>query len=245
MSGAAVSCAPIYHLEGVQQRYGARTVLDIERLSVMRGEALALIGPSGAGKSTLLRLLQFLEAPSRGRVVFDGAEPRGHLALDQRRRITTVFQGPLMFDRSVRENVAYPLRLRGLRDDGLVDGLIERLGLASLAKEPARTVSAGEAQRVALARALACRPDVLLLDELTANLDPRNVGLVESVVRDSRQTGLTIVLTTHLFFQARRLADRTGLLLAGQLVEIGPTEELMESPRDPRTKAFLSGEMVY
>jgi len=244
MSAAAGAGGPIYRLEGVQQQYGARTVLDIGRLSVVRGEALAIIGPSGAGKSTLLRLLQFLEAPSRGRVVFDDGTG-GQPTLDQRRRITMVFQGPLMLDRSVRENVCYPLRLRGIRDDGLVDGLMDRLGLAPLAKEPARTVSAGEAQRVALARALACRPDVLLLDEPTANLDPRNVALVESLVRDSRRAGLTIVLSTHLFFQARRLADRTGLLLSGQLVEIGPTEELMESPRDPRTKAFLSGEMVY
>ncbi len=242
---AAGAGKPIFRLDGVQHQYGPRVVLDIDRLDIRRGEALAIIGPSGAGKSTLLRLLQFLEAPSRGRIEFGGREVRGLPALEERRRITTVFQRPLMFDRSVRDNVSYPLALRGARDDRLVDGLLERLGLASLAKEPARTVSAGEAQRVALARALAARPEVLLLDEPTASLDPRNVVLVESVIRETNRQGITLVMTTHLFFQARRLASRTGLLLGGVLVELGPTEDLMESPRDPRTKAFLSGEMVY
>jgi tungstate transport system ATP-binding protein len=146
----------------------------------------------------------------------------------------------------VRDNVAFGLRLRGRRDGReSIDRLIDRLGLTELASAPARSLSGGEAQRTALARALAVNPDVLLLDEPTANLDPYNVGLIESIIREQSERGVTIVLVTHHVFQARRLADRTALLLSGRLIEAAPTLELLDSPHDPRTHAFLSGEMVY
>jgi tungstate transport system ATP-binding protein len=141
--------------------------------------------------------------------------------------------------------VAYPLRLRGQPDVARVGSLIGELGLAPLARSPARLLSGGELQRVAIARAVASRPEVLLLDEPTANLDPANVGLIERLIRECSADGVTMVLVTHLFFQARRLADRTGLLLDGRLVEIGPTAALLDAPRDARTRAFLTGEMVY
>ncbi len=235
----------LFTLDAVRHQYGARVVLQIDRLEIARGETVAIVGPSGAGKSTLLRLLQFLERPTSGRIAFGAPLHHGSPDLDSRRRIATVFQRPLMFDRTVWENVAFGQRLRRHRDETLVNALVERLHLSPLARAQARTLSAGEVQRVALARALACDPEVLLLDEPTASLDPHNVAIVETVVRDCRSRGLTIVLSTHLFFQARRLADRTGLLLGGCLVEIAPTETLFEQPRDARTRAFLSGEMVY
>jgi len=236
----------IYELHAIRHRYGERLVLDIERLEVRRGETLAIVGPSGSGKSTLLRLMQFVERPSAGRIVFDGRSVDRHPPLETRRRVTTVFQRPVLLDRSVRDNVTYGLSLRGRRDGrATVERLIEQLGLAERARDPARALSGGEIQRVALARALAIAPDVLLLDEPTANLDPHNVALIESIIRDQRARGATIVLVTHHIFQARRLADRTGLLLAGRLIETAPTRDLFESPHDPRTRAFLSGEMVY
>ena len=235
----------LYQLESIQHRYGERTVLDLDRLEVRRGETLAIIGPSGSGKSTLLRLMQFIEKPTSGRVVFDGQLIDTAL-LELRRRVTTVFQRPVLLDRSVRDNVAFGLKLRGRRDGrAVVDRLLERIGLAGLANTPARLLSGGEAQRTALARALAVEPEALLLDEPTANLDPYNVGLIEDIIREQRQRGATIVLVTHHVFQARRLADRIALLLAGRLLEVAPTLELLDSPRDPRTRSFLNGEMVW
>jgi tungstate transport system ATP-binding protein len=151
-----------------------------------------------------------------------------------------------MLNRSVRDNVAYGLRVRGAPSSQAdIDSLLEEVGLASLADARARTLSGGEVQRVAIARALAFNPDVLLLDEPTANLDPRNVRLVEQLIRGRHAQGVTIVLAVHQIFQARRLADRTALLLDGQIVEVGPTHAVLDAPQDPRTRAFLTGDMIY
>jgi tungstate transport system ATP-binding protein len=236
----------IYRLESVQQRFGDRTVLDLDRLDVARGETLAVIGPSGSGKTTLLRLLQFLDRPWAGRVVFDGRAVDGDAPLDVRRQVTTVFQRPVVLDRSVRSNLTYGRRVRGLPgDDQGTAHLLEALGLTALAGTPARALSGGEIQRVAFGRALAIETRVLLLDEPTANLDPRNVRLVEDLIRERQRDGATIVLATHQIFQARRLAQRTALLLDGRIVEVGPTADLLDHPEDPRTRAFLTGDMVY
>ena len=127
-----------------------------------------------------------------------------------------------------------------------IEGALEQVGLSDLAKEKARLLSGGEAQRVALARAMVIEPEVLLLDEPTANLDPYNVGLIEDIVADlNRKRSTTIVLVTHNVFQAKRLAHRVALLLEGKVVEVAPVQEFFEAPRDPRTAAFVRGEMVY
>jgi tungstate transport system ATP-binding protein len=236
-----------FRLEQVRQRYAGRTVLDLDELEVRRGEILALVGPSGSGKSTLLRLLNFLEQPTEGRIYFEGRQAEGERTpLELRRQVTTVFQQTALLKASVRANVAYGLRLRGLPVDGQVEGLLATVGLSELAGAPARQLSGGEKQRVALARALIFRPRVLLLDEPTANLDPYNVGLIEEIVRtENRENGTTVVLVTHNVFQAHRLAHRTGLILNGRLVELADTAAFFSSPADPRTAAFVSGEMVY
>jgi len=238
---------PVYRLESVRQVYGGRTVLDLEHLEIRPGEILGLVGPSGSGKSTLLRLLNFLESPTQGRLYFEGREAMGERTpLYLRRRVTTVFQQTALQNTSVRANVAYGLRLRGLPVDGQVQSLLQTVGLGALADAPARKLSGGEKQRVALARALIFRPRVLLLDEPTANLDPYNVGLIEQIVREeNRGHGTTVVLVTHNVFQAHRLAHRTGLILNGRLVELSDTASFFGSPADPRTAAFISGEMVY
>jgi tungstate transport system ATP-binding protein len=238
--------APVYRLQSIQQRYGDRLVLDLERLEVEQGETLAIIGPSGSGKSTLLRLLQFLEKPSSGTLTFEEGPVEGVPSLAVRRRVTTVFQRPFMLDRPVRENLAYGLKVRGIKSRrDQIDRLLDTLALRPLAEAPARTLSGGEVQRVAFGRALAVEPDVLLLDEPTANLDPHNVRIIEQMIRDQKARGVTMVLATHQVFQARRLAHRTALLLDGRIVEIGPTAQVLDSPRDPRTRAFVSGDMVY
>ncbi len=236
----------LYRLEGVRQTYGARTVLDLTNLEVHRGEVLGIVGPSGAGKSTLLRLLNFLEPPTAGALTFDGQRQNGAPPLATLRRVTTVFQRPVLLDRTVAENVAFGLGLRGRADAGRVAAALDQVGLTPLARAQARKLSGGEMQRAALARALVIEPEVLLLDEPTANLDPYNIGLIETTVATlNRERGTTVVLVTHNVFQARRLADRVALLLEGQLVELAPTRAFFETPEDPRTGAFLRGEIIY
>ena len=240
---------PIYQLREVSKAYQGRRVLQVDRLGIWRGEIFALVGPSGAGKSTLLRLLNFLEPPTTGSIRFLDTEfkPGGTMPLKLRRRVTTVFQRPVLLNRSVEANVSYGLRLRGKRDtDRRIEAALQRVGLENLTRQRARTLSGGEAQRVALARALVLQPDVLLLDEPTANLDPYNVGLIEEIVTDlNRERGTTMVLVTHNVFQAKRLAHRVALLLEGRIVETADVETFFQSPRDPRTVAFVRGEMVY
>lgn len=240
----------LFQLRNLTQTYHNRTVLQIEQLNIYAGEVLALVGPSGAGKSTLLRLLNFLEPPSNGLLTFEQYSSNGTIPpLDIRRTVTTVFQSPVLLNRSVEANVAYGLKIRGQNKKAIAQAVaqsLERVGLSKLAHQPARLLSGGEAQRVALARALVIQPKVLLLDEPTANLDPYNVRLIEEIVAEVNSTwGTTVVLVTHNIFQAKRLAHRVGLLLDGYLIEIADTPTFFNAPTDPRTAAFVRGEMVY
>ncbi len=240
----------IYRLHNLTQVYEGRTVLQIDRLEIYAGEILGIVGPSGAGKSTLLRLLNFLEEPTAGQLSFEGFSINGRVPpLDLRRQVTTVFQRPVLLNRSVAANVGYGLRLRNAGRPTVahaIDDALTRVGLSDLSKASARTLSGGEAQRVALARALVLQPSVLLLDEPTANLDPYNVKLIERIVGEVNcEQDTTVVLVTHNVFQAKRLAHRTALMLDGQLVEIADTATFFDSPSRARTAAFVRGDMVY
>lgn len=238
---------PVFELEGVKKSYQGRMVVDVERLSIHPGEIFGIVGPSGSGKSTLLRLINFLEPVDAGRIMFDGVERNSRgIPLEVRRSITTVFQHPALIDASVRSNIEFGLRLRGVSNPRkIVDEWLDRIGMTGLADAKARTLSGGEAQRVALARAVILQPAVLLLDEPTANLDPANVELIEKVIHDLSRERTTIVLVTHNIFQAKRLAQRVAFLLAGKIVEVNETHLFFEVPADPRTAAFVRGEMVY
>lgn len=239
----------IYSLAQVTKRYQNRTVIDIGELAISEGEVLAIVGPSGAGKSTLLRLLNFLEIPTSGTIHFHNTpfSARQPIPLALRRRVTTVFQHPVLLQRSVAANVRYGIQLRQRHQFGdVVQKALRMVGLHDLATQPARTLSGGEAQRVALARAMVIEPTVLLLDEPTANLDPHNVQMIEETVQQlNRETGCTVILVTHNLFQARRLADRVALMLDGRIVEVDEVQTFFDTPRDPRTAAFVRGEMVY
>ncbi len=239
----------LYQIARLTKEYAGRRVLEVEQLEIRRGEILALVGPSGSGKSTLLRLLNFLEAPNSGEIEFAGERLASgqEIPLALRRRVTTVFQRPMLLNRSVWDNINFGLRLRGLKETRqTVQEVLREVGLEQLGRQRARTLSGGEAQRVALARAMVLRPEVLLLDEPTANLDPYNVGLIEGIVkRLNKEQHTTLVLVTHNVFQAHRLADRVAFLLEGKIVEIGETGQFFELPREARTWAFVNGEMVY
>ncbi|RPI82333.1 MAG: phosphate ABC transporter ATP-binding protein [Chloroflexi bacterium] len=240
---------PVYRLMGLTKSYCNRIVLDIDSLDIQRGEIFAMVGPSGAGKSTLLRLMNFLEEPTGGQLEFEGAAFRAgsEIPLELKRRVTMVFQRPMLLNSTVWDNVTYGLRLRGLRNtEKPVVEALEEVGLAHLMKQKARTLSGGEAQRVSLARAIVLKPDVLLLDEPTANLDPYNVSLIENIVRRiNEQYKTTLVLVTHNVFQAKRLASRVAFLLEGKLIEVAESEKFFQSPADPRTDSFVRGDMVY
>lgn len=239
---------PLYQLRHVQKRHGSQFTLQVPHWDLARHEVLGLLGPTGAGKSTLLRLLAGLEEPTAGAMHFEATRFNARqLLLSTRRRITLVHQRPILLTGTVRFNVEYGLRLRGDRESTRkVDRVLDRLKLATLATQPAHTLSGGQAQLVALARALVIEPTVLLLDEPTAHLDPAHVALVEETINAFRKEHrTTIVWATHNLFQARRVAVRTMLLLNGQIVESADTEEFFNNPTDPRTADFVQGRMVY
>jgi len=240
---------PIYQLRDIKKLYNGRCVLAIDRLDIRAGELLAIVGPSGAGKSTLLRLLNFLEEPDQGTITFDGVECSNSYKpkIELRRKVTTVFQRPQLLNRNVGANVRLGLGYRGEHNSkAITTAALNQVGMLDFADQSARSLSGGEAQRVALARAIVLEPDVLLLDEPTANLDPYNVGVIETTIKElNRDNGTTLVMVTHNIFQARRLADRVALLMEGQFIEISNVKQFFDHPEDIRTQQFVAGEIVY
>jgi tungstate transport system ATP-binding protein len=238
----------LLQLQSVNKRYGKKQALRDVTFSMDKGEFLSVIGPSGSGKTTLLRMIDGLESPDSGDILFKGAsipaDPQ-----KSRKSVGMTFQNPILFNAKVFDNVAYSLRFRGESNQSVVsrtDEILKLLYLFNLRDRNALTLSGGEAQRVALARALVYDPELLLLDEPTANLDPYNVSIIEEALKAlNRENGTTIILVTHNVFQAKRIAGVTALLLEGELVEIEGSTSFFESPRDPRVGAFIRGEMIY
>jgi len=219
--------------------------VDIPSLEIAPGEFLSIMGPSGAGKTTLMRILNLLEAPHTGALYLGGEKLMGRPSLAQRRRVTTVFQKPRLLSRSVEKNVSLGLEMRGVSDPGRVATLLERVGLKDFASVPALQLSGGEQQRVALARALAIQPEILLLDEATANLDPLNTAIIERLLLEEHATqGTTVVFVTHNQFQARRVAEDCLLMLDGKVAARAPADTFFASTADPQVRAFLAGELV-
>lgn len=237
----------LFHLRGVRKARGPTFALEIDDLHVRQGETLALLGPTGAGKTTLLRLLAGLESPTMGEILFDGQHiMSGNPPLPTRRRIAMVHQRPTLLTGTVRYNIEYGLRLRGMLIPPMLDETMKRFRLEKLASQSARTLSGGQTQLVALARALVIAPDVLLLDEPTSNLDPAHVAIVEeAILRSNSDRPMAIVWATHNLFQARRIATRVALLWDGKLIEVAETERFFESPTDSRTADFVQGKMIY
>ena len=208
-----------YQLRDVRVAYTTRSALEITALDVPCGRVTAIVGPNGAGKSTLLRVLSFLLSPTSGQIEFQGRTVTYREAElgDLRRQVTCVAQAPLLFHRSVRANVAYGLRTRGLPADGRVDAALDAVGLSGFAERPAWKLSGGEAQRVAIARALAIDPPVYLFDEPTASIDRASIPLIESLLAQLSGAGKTVVVTTHNVEQAYRLSETVMALEAGHV----------------------------
>jgi tungstate transport system ATP-binding protein len=219
---------------------GARiAILEGISLTLDAGPRTVILGPNGAGKSVLLRLCHGLLRPTAGAIAWRW--PR-----DGRRPDAMVFQRPVMLRRSVRGNVEYGLKLAGIGRAARRAVALERLGavgLAHLAGRAARRLSGGEQQRVALARAWALDPQVLFLDEPTANLDPTATRMVEAIVLAMHAAGTKIVMTTHDLGQARRLADEIVFLHKGRIVERAPARDFFASPKSAEAAAFLRGEL--
>jgi len=231
------------HLEQVTYAVRGRTLVDAIDATFSAGARTIILGPNGAGKSLLLRLCHGLITPTGGRVVWTG--PFAH---DARKRQAMVFQRPVMLRRSAAANVDYALALRGYSGGdrkARVDAALRNTGLSEIASRPARVLSGGEQQRLALARAWALEPEVLFLDEPTANLDPAASRTVERIIAAIHASGTKIVMTTHDLGQARRLADEVMFLHGGRMVERSPAEAFFNQPSTDTADAFMRGELYW
>ncbi|MEW5863719.1 MAG: ATP-binding cassette domain-containing protein [Pseudomonadota bacterium] len=230
-------------LREVGFRAGGRTILAGISATIEAGPATIILGANGAGKSVLMRLMHGLLAPTTGEVSWNGLSSEA-----ARRRQAMVFQRPVLLRRSALANVTYALALAGVAAAGreaLALEALREVGLAGVAHRPARVLSGGEQQRLALARAWALHPEVLFLDEPTANLDPGATREIETVIRAFDAAGTKIIMSTHNLAQARRLGDEVLYLHEGRLAERAPVEEFFRRPASAEAAAFLKGELPW
>jgi tungstate transport system ATP-binding protein len=222
---------------------GGKPLIDHLSYTCEARPCTTVLGPNGAGKSLLLRLCHGLISPSSGWVLWNGLDARA-----ARQYQAMVFQRPVLLRRTVAANVRYALSVRGVprqQRRAMVSEALEQAGLLELAGRPARVLSGGEQQRLALARAWALKPQVLLLDEPTASLDPAATQAVETLLGRIRQTGTSIIMTTHDLGQARRLADEVLFLHRGRLLEHSPAAEFFNKPQSQEAAAFLEGRLLW
>jgi len=228
-------------LDDVSLQAGSTTILNRLSLTILPGAPTLIVGPNGSGKTTLLRLCMGLAAPSSGRVTWGGRVE----STPTRRAI--LFQRPVMLRRTAAANIAFALAQAGVphgQRAQRIAALLDRVGLSDLAQRPARRLSGGEQQRLALARALARDPEILLLDEPTANLDPAATRGVEEIVLGAAQSGIKIVMASHDLGQVRRLAGDVIFMVRGALRERGPAADFLDRPTTQEAAAFLRGDLV-
>jgi polar amino acid transport system ATP-binding protein len=233
-------------IHDLRKSFGANRVLDGITMTVGHGEVVCIIGPSGSGKSTLLRCVNGLEAYQGGEVRVDGrrvdrARPE---IRDIRREVSMVFQRFNLFPHrtalgNVTEGPIYAAGEPRAAADARGRALLAQVGLAGRENAYPSQLSGGQQQRVAIARALAMRPKAVLFDEPTSALDPELVGEVLTVMRDLARGGMTMAVVTHEIGFAREVADRVVFMDRGRVVEEGPPDKVLASPREPRTQEFL------
>jgi len=240
--GESVPLLPL-EAHGIAFEAGGRRLIDGIDLKLRPGMRTVVMGPNGSGKSLLLRLLHGLLQPSAGMVLWNGRAADDAM----RRRQAMVFQRPVMLRRSALGNLQHALRARGLprheRRRRAAQAL-EQAQLTPIGHTPARLLSGGEQQRLALARALSLAPEVLFLDEPTANLDPASTVAIERLIQGAHEHGTKIVLVTHDAGQARRLADEVVFLCDGRVEDHAPAEAFFDAPGSSRARAFLEGRIV-
>ena len=219
-------------LQSITKNYDEIVALDNINLHVMKGEVFSVIGSNGSGKTTLLRIMAGIENQTAGTMFFDGKKIHKEDLGEVRRKGTLVFQKTSLFNTTVNRNIAYGLKLRKLSRKTINQTVKESLNIVKLegyGKRLANSLSGGEQQRVALARALALNTNVLFLDEPTANLDPKNVSIVEeAIMRINRERETTIVIATHNMAQAKSLSERTMVLIDGKIQQIGKSKDIFK-----------------
>ena len=239
---------PNLDIVDLKAAYGKLTVLDGISVSVGTGEVLGLIGPSGSGKSTILRVLVGLLKPSAGRVLLDDIEVNYSRASDVKRvrdRLAIVFQQYNLFQNmSVLENVTIaPVKIRGKprrEVEGEARSLLAKVGLSDKLNAYPDELSGGQQQRVAIARALALKPEILLLDEITAALDPELVSEVLDSIRVLAEEGMTMLIVSHEMGFIREVSKHVAFMADGKLVEMGAPSQIFDAPSQERTRDFVS-----
>jgi tungstate transport system ATP-binding protein len=234
----------------LSQNFEGRDVLKNVNLKIERFEVFTLIGPTGAGKTTLMRILNLLEPPYSGKFYFDGVDTSGKNAdrLGVKRRMSYVQQRPIVFNMSVYDNVACGLRWRHLKSASVIsktEEALELVGMTDFRNRSAKTLSGGETQRVAIARAIVTGPEVLFLDEPTANMDPVSTAKIEEVLShiiDQKKT--TVIMSTHNMPQGQRMATRLGVLINGELMQTGSVKDVFNEPRTREVAEFVGIENV-
>ena len=227
-------------LEEVSFTAGGRAIIEHVNLALEAGPSTIILGANGAGKSVLMRLMHGLLAPTSGRVAWSGEGAR--------RRQAMVFQRPVMLRRSAFANVAYALKVAGVpaaQREQLALEALEEVGLRQAAHRPARVLSGGEQQRLALARAWALHPEVLFLDEPTANLDPGATREIETIIKAFDAAGTKVIMSTHSLGQARRLGDEVIYLHQGRALERAPVDRFFPQPASPEAASFVKGELPW
>lgn len=231
-------------INNLKKSYGKKLVVDIEKLSVESGKITGIIGPNGSGKSTLMRLISGIEKPDSGRISIGGQEASEAV----RKSITMVFQKPYLINTSVYNNIAYPLKLRGIGKEEIKDRIVNVLDLLELNdinQQNARTLSGGEGQKVALARAIVFEPKLLLLDEPTANIDPKSIYTMEKAIKYINQNaGTTVLLVTHNVKQLQRLCSNAVFMEKGNVDAQGNAQTLLNNLSNTSVGRFITEEML-
>ena len=238
----------IIKISNLNKNYEGKEVLKNINLEIREGEIFAVIGPSGAGKTTLLRIINLLDKPTSGKILFNGIDCDDCDRLKTRRSMVLLFQDTAVISGSVYDNVSYGLKVRGFDKPEMqekVSTALKRMGIPGCEERDAKSLSGGEKQRMAFARATVFDPNVLLLDEPTANLDPQNVSLVENIIKKIAENKTTIIMSTHRFEEAISLADRIAVIHNGEILQVGTPEEIFRKPESKRVAEFVGLENLF
>ncbi len=233
-------------LKNVTKEFSDTLALNHINLHFDNKGVFTIIGPSGAGKTTLLKILALLLEPTKGKIFVNNVNVDNNMRHSLRRKFTMVFQNALFFNSNVHDNISYGLKIRNLPSDEVekrIRDVLKRFGLIELEKKLMSELSVGQMQRVSLARAFVLEPDILFLDEPTANLDPENNSIMEKEILSFSKTK-PVVMSTHNIMQIYRIADRVAFLSDGSLIDIGE-KGILEDPQDECIKRFVAGETGY